>query len=127
MDLKLDESKIPEEVLAILIFGSCVENERLARDIDICVVAPKAENKASLLLKMLSMLSTPKTDIWLFEELPLYMKAEVIQKHKILWCKNIKELYLYFAETMKLWRDQKTRRDKFLKQLLKSQKDTKER
>jgi len=71
--------------------------------------APKAKDRAKLLLNIFSRISNPKYDIWLFEELPLYMKAEVVKNHKVLWCKDIDKLYSYFADFMKIWRDQEIR------------------
>ncbi len=50
-----------------------------------------------------------KYDVWLFEELPLYMKIEVIEKHVIVFCRDELELYEYFYHFRKLWKDQERR------------------
>ncbi|MBO3799991.1 MAG: nucleotidyltransferase domain-containing protein [Candidatus Brockarchaeota archaeon] len=104
-------------VLAILLFGSKVKGESLTRDIDVCIVAPEVNDKAGLLLEAFSMVNSQKCDIWLFEELPLYMKAEIIKTHKVVWCKDIDKLYSYFADLMKIWRDQEVRIRTHIKEL----------
>lgn len=109
-------SKI-DGVLAVLQFGSSIKNNTLARDIDICIVAPEAKNKALILLEAFSKIYKPGYDIWLFEELPLYMKAEIIKNHKILWCRDIHNLYDYFAKIMKIWKDQEIRIKTHIKEL----------
>lgn len=109
MDIDLSAIADMEGVLAILLFGSTARDQPLARDIDICIVAPRIGDKASLLLKALSKVRRPGYDIWLFEELPLYMKVEVIRNHRVLHCRRLEELYDYFANIMALWRDQEVR------------------
>lgn len=98
-----------EDVLAVLIFGSHARKEATPRsDVDVCVVAPKAE-KQSLLSFILQHVTSPKYHIWLFEELPLYMKKEVIDNHKIIICRDKLELYEHFYFVDKLWKDQEHR------------------
>jgi len=98
-----------EDVLAVLIFGSHARKEATPRsDVDVCVVAPKAE-KQSLLSFILQHVTSPKYHIWLFEELPLYMKKEVMDNHKIIICRDKLELYEYFYFVNKLWKDQEQR------------------
>ncbi|MBO3755109.1 MAG: DNA polymerase subunit beta [Candidatus Brockarchaeota archaeon] len=104
-------------VLAILLFGSKVKGESMIRDVDVCIVAPEVNDKAGLLLDVFSRVNNQKYDIWLFEELPLYMKAEIIKTHKVVWCRDIDELYDYFANLMKIWRDQEVRIRTYIKEL----------
>jgi hypothetical protein len=88
------------------LFGSEAEDRPITRDVDVCVVAAEAKNKATLLLDVFSRIGSLRYDVWIFEELPLYMKAEVIRKHRVLWCRDFEKLYCYFADFMKIWRDQ---------------------
>jgi predicted nucleotidyltransferase len=104
-------------VLAILLFGSKAKGESMTRDIDVCIVAPEVDDKAGLLLEAFSKVDSQRYDIWLFEELPLYMKVEIIKSHKVLWCKDIDRLYNYFADFMKIWRDQEVRIRTYAKEL----------
>jgi len=46
-----------------------------------------------------------------FEELPLYMKMEVIDNHEIVFAKDELELYEYFYYFRKLWKDQRRRNE----------------
>ena len=38
--------------------------------------------------------------------MPLYLKIEVINNHKIIFAKNVPELFYYFYFLRKLWKDQ---------------------
>ena len=98
-----------KDVLAVLVFGSHAKGEATPHsDVDVCVVAPKAE-KLSLLSFILQNISSEKYHIWLFEELPLYMKKEVMDNHRIAICRDKLELYEYFYFVNKLWKDQEHR------------------
>jgi hypothetical protein len=107
--LDLRELAEVEGVLAVLLFGSRAKGHPLARDVDVCVVAPESEDKAKLLLRLFSRVREEGFDIWLFEELPLYMKVEVIKNHKVVSCRDYRRLYEYFVRVMALWRDQEVR------------------
>ncbi|MEM3029876.1 MAG: nucleotidyltransferase domain-containing protein [Thermoproteota archaeon] len=104
-------------VLAILLFGSKAKGESMTRDVDVCIIAPEVNDKAGLLLEVFSRVNSQKYDVWLFEELPFYMKAEIIKTHKVVWCKDIDKLYNYFADLMKIWRDQEVRIKTYAKEL----------
>ena len=100
-----DFSFLKDRVLAVLIFGSSVKEE--GRDIDVCIVAKSDPKK--ILKDVFSNVDPSKYDVWVFEELPLYMKMEVIENHEIVYCKDELELYEYFYFFRKLWKDQKRR------------------
>lgn len=104
-------------VLAILSFGSEAKGAPVTRDVDVCIVAPQVKDKAKLLLEILSKVDNRKYDVWLFEELPAYMKAEIIKDHKLLWCTDLDRLYSYFADFMRTWRDQEIRIRIYTKEL----------
>jgi len=116
--------KYRKDILAVLLFGSHAKGESTERsDIDICIVAPGAQRE-KLLSLVLSSLSNPEYHVWLFEELPLYMKKEVMENHKIILCEDKPKLYEYFYFVNKLWRDQEHRqritREELKAQLAKS-------
>jgi len=98
-----------EGVHSILVFGSLAKGEFSDRsDIDICIVAPEAKNKEKLANKIAGML--PKNyDICIFELLPLYMQIEIIKNHIILYTRDKLNLYEYFYQYRKLWKDQEHR------------------
>ncbi|MCD6478300.1 MAG: nucleotidyltransferase domain-containing protein [Candidatus Diapherotrites archaeon] len=105
--------KEDNNVLAVLLFGSRAKRKCAKRsDYDICVVAPKAD-KAELLRKLFQNIDIKSNDIdlYLFEELPLYLKKEVIESHRILFASDKYELYEYFYLYRKLWADQRHRNE----------------
>lgn len=99
--------KKEKHVLAVLLFGSQVTKTTTPRsDIDITIVAPgttQAERQ-KLLRTIWQQLSG--YDIKIFEDLPLYLKAAIIEKHKIIWTRDAGELGEYFYFWRKLWADQ---------------------
>ena len=97
------------EVHSILIFGSKATGESHSRsDTDICIVSPGVKDKALLLQKTWGIVSG-KYDLWLFEELPLYMQIEIIQHHEILFSKDVPEVFEYFYFFQKRWHYQSYR------------------
>ena len=102
------------EIHSVLVFGSYASGEETPRsDIDICVIIPNEHDEKKLNYMygvIVSKLSDkPEYDISIFEQLPLYMKAAVIENHIILFSKNVLDLYEYFYFYRKLWNDQKHR------------------
>jgi predicted nucleotidyltransferase len=91
-----------ENVLAVLLFGSGAKGQLNNRsDRDICVVAPAIRDTGemrSLLKRIYVNLDVvgKRYDVWLFEELLLYMKLQVIENHEIVFCRDLPELYEYF-------------------------------
>jgi len=98
-----------DEILATLLFGSKARGKTLTRDTDLCAIAPESKDRAALLLKIFSKVHKPEYDIWIFEELPLYMKVEIIRDHKVIFCRDYIKLYEYFSKIMAIWRDQEIR------------------
>lgn len=110
-DLSFLKDKMEKgEIEAVLLYGSYAENEQTARsDIDICVVAPKLKTSkefSSLLGQIWRKIDASKYDARIFEELPLYIKMEVIKRHLVIFSRSIPELHYYFYHYRKLWQDQ---------------------
>ena len=107
---ELDWMQEIDEVDAVLLFGSQIEGTATDRsDYDICVVASTLQSKdeqAALLGKIWGQIDADKFDVWLFEELPLYIQIDVIKNHEILFCADIPELYEYFYRFRKEWSTQ---------------------
>ncbi len=97
-------------VHSVLIFGSHAKNLQTERsDVDICIVAPKCKtvkDQANLLRRIWRKINAEHYDVRLFEELPLYIKIDVIKNHRIVSTRNLPELYYYFYLFRKLWQDQ---------------------
>ena len=101
---------LQEEVLGVLLYGSWARGEAHERsDIDICIVAPDAEDKAALLLKALAGIRDDRYDLRIFELLPLYLKMAVIEEGIPIFVADAGELYEYFYPFRRMWEDQRHR------------------
>ena len=100
-----------EEIMAILLYGSQLNEEYITNrsDIDICIVAPNHRNPEDLYIKAQVAARDPKFDVKIFELLPLYLKVEVIKNHEIIFVRDRLELYEYFYKFRKIWKDQESR------------------
>ena len=102
-----------ERIFAVLLFGSHVRRRTHKKsDLDICVVAPNSDPKEimqSIFRKV--NLSKKNYDVYIFEELPLYLKMEVITKHRVVFARDKYKLYEYFYLYRKLWADQQHRNE----------------
>jgi predicted nucleotidyltransferase len=103
--LKKDFEFLENEVLAIVVYGSKAKGEETERsDTDVCIVAPGAD--ASKIYKETLRLNY---DIKIFELMPLYLKAQVIHHHEIIYTRDILDFYEYLYFFRKLWKDQEHR------------------
>lgn len=104
--------EIPE-IDAVLLFGSQIGGTATdTSDYDLCIVASalqSADEMAGLLGKIWRQLDANKYDVWVFEELPLYLQMTVIGNHEILFCDDVPDLYEYFYRFRKEWRNQAQR------------------
>lgn len=112
---------LENEALGVLLFGSSANRSRTKKsDVDICIVAPKQKPRSILSLVHQKIdVYKKKYDVCTFEELPLYMKAEVLRNHKIIVSKDLPELYEYFYFYHKLWDEQKHRQEITKEEVLK--------
>lgn len=102
-ELKEDFKELAKdsEVHAILAFGSSVTGEKTPRsDVDVCIVAPAAHDRVEVLRRAWRQVGD-KYDLWLFEELPLYIQAEILANHQIIYCGDIPALFEYFYPVRK--------------------------
>ncbi len=101
--LKEDFREFSLDCFGILLYGSYAKGEETKRsDIDICLVMPSEH----VLNKVLSKLGG-KYDIKVFEELPLYIRINIIKNHVKIYAKD--ELDLYFYSQTKIWKDMEHR------------------
>ena len=108
--VKKDFEPLPDEVLGILLYGSLAAGEDSERsDIDISIVAPIIDDKSGFSRRILSNVRDARYDVRVFELMPLYLKAEVVEKGEIIYTKDIFKLYEYFYYFRKIWDDQKRR------------------
>ena len=112
-------------ILAVLLFGSGTKEQAYERsDRDLCIVAPGIRDKGEMRLILRKIYEKidvigKRYDIWLFEELPLYMRVQVIENHKVVFCRDLPSLYEHFYFYRKIWEDQKHRQDLDKEELMK--------
>lgn len=117
--VKKDFEPLLDDVLGVLLYGSLaagVDSER--SDIDISIVAPSIYDKIGFSRRVLSNVRDARYDVRVFELMPLYLKAEVVEKGEIIYTKNIFKLYEYFYYFRKIWEDQKHRQKLSKKEVL---------
>ncbi len=108
--VKKDFEPLLDDVLGILLYGSLAAGEGSERsDIDISIVAPVIDDKIGFSRRILSNVRDVRYDVRVFELMPLYLKAEVVENGEIIYTKNIFKLYEYFYYFRKIWEDQKHR------------------
>ena len=97
--VRADFAFLRERVLAVLVFGSSVDAAAAARDVDVCIVAPGA-TPSDLLLEVFDKVDVrgKRYDVSVFEELPIFMRHEVIEHHAVALAEDVPALgeYLYF-------------------------------
>ena len=102
--LKKDFRDFKGRCQGILLFGSYVEAEQTKRsDIDVCVVNPSKG-----VLNDISGKLGGKYDLKVFDNLPLYIKLEIIRHHVVVYGNelNLSEYFYFFR---KLWQDMEHR------------------
>ncbi len=103
----IEQVKNNKKVLAVLVFGSMVDNKNHPfSDIDICLVMPKANEKTKRQMLLTASGSLPEEyDIKIFEEMPLMLKGEVIKNNKVVFSKSENELHEYLWKWKKIYDD----------------------
>jgi len=109
-NLKKDLEEIKNNVFAILIYGSYAVGDFNTRsDVDACVVLKNNDKEEikNIYRKILRISSkNEKYDIRIFEQMPLFMKNQVIKNGKIIHVKDKAGLEEYFYFFRKIWNDQ---------------------
>ena len=99
---KIKDVKGFEKVRFIILFGSAAEGRMSeGSDIYLCVYYDGSPEEASRFrLNVLSELFEDVYDVHIFQQLPLYVRLEVL-KGKVVYCKDIKFVYEVALETIK--------------------------
>ncbi|MCX9083740.1 MAG: nucleotidyltransferase domain-containing protein [Candidatus Methanoperedens sp.] len=103
--LKIEFEFIKDETEGILLYGSCATgtaNER--SDIDICIIKPQSRE----ILKRIFQKVGGRYDIKIFEELPLYVKMDIIENYMMIFGDEPSISY-YFYHFRKNWEDMRHR------------------
>lgn len=90
----------------IILFGSYSDDSSTPRsDIDICLVAGESDVK-EIFNMVLESDVTEKYDMKIFETLPIYMKAEVLDNAILIWARNEPDLSYYLYKNRRIMDDQ---------------------
>ena len=108
--LREDLSFLRERVLGVLLFGSAVSGEA-ARDLDVCLVAGRRD-AGELLFEVFRAVDVrgKRYDVRLFEELPVFMRHEVLKRHRVVIARDVPALYEYLYFHRKFCADMEARR-----------------
>jgi predicted nucleotidyltransferase len=103
--LKKEFEFIKDDVQGILLYGSHVRQCADERsDIDICLIKPRNNGILGQAFKKVA----SKYDLKIFEDLPLYIKMEIIENYIIIYGDEPSISY-YFYHFRKSWEDMKYR------------------
>jgi len=101
-----DFNFLKSHLYGIILFGSYADDSYTIRsDIDICLVVGK-RNVKEIFNMFLAEDVTEKYDIKIFEMLPLYMKAEVLENAVVIWADDEPEMSYYLYRWHRLIEDQ---------------------
>ncbi|CAD7775911.1 Nucleotidyltransferase domain protein [Candidatus Methanoperedenaceae archaeon GB37] len=91
-----------EKVKFIILYGSAAEGQMTGgSDIDLCIYHDGSPDESSKFrFKVLSELFDDTFDVQIFQQLPIYVRVEVL-KGKIIYCKDKQFLYEAAIETIK--------------------------
>ena len=115
-----EKIKKDKEIIAVLIFGSYVNNRAYSRDIDVCLVLDKKYSNYEMTgkaIKYASLLPS-KFDISIFQQLPVYIQKSVLRGGKIIICKNEDKLYEIAYSTIKEFESFKYKYESYLENAL---------
>ncbi|MBU0456825.1 MAG: nucleotidyltransferase domain-containing protein [Nanoarchaeota archaeon] len=98
----VESSKKDKSILAVAFFGSYAREEKF-RDIDVCIfLAPKKYSPTELSMKKMKYtLEDEKYDVQIFQQLPLYIRKQILKEAKIIYCKDEDLLYDLYFETLR--------------------------
>lgn len=90
----IEKTEKDRDVLAVMLFGSYVRNERFS-DVDVCIMLkPKKFSLLYLSRKRLRYsIAFPSLDIQIFQQLPLPIKMQVLKEGKVIFCRDEDALY----------------------------------
>lgn len=107
--LKKEFAFLKDRVLALLLYGSHATGDAHRRsDVDLCIVRPDTEAVLTETFRRVDV-AGKGYDVYLFEELPLYLQVEIIRSHRVVLCRDIYDLHEYFYPYRKRWKDQEHR------------------
>jgi len=96
-----EKAQKDKDVLAVLVFGSYLSGKG-HRDIDVCLVLDKKLSNLEMSRKKLSYQKIASVlDIQILQQLPLYIRMEIINKNKPLLIKDEDKMFDAARETVR--------------------------
>lgn len=98
-----------DRILGVFLFGSHATGDEQPRsDIDLCIVAGPGQDPGKTLRTVWreTRLGQQPYDVWVFEELPLYLKARILEEGELLLARDEPRLSEYLRRWRKIWADQ---------------------
>lgn len=116
----LDQARKDPTVLAVMLFGSVARGEaRPDSDVDICLVLeptppPEGRREPSVLTEKRLQYLHFDLDVKLFEQLPLYVRHQVLKEGRVLFVRDEDRLYGVALRAVKEFEDFKPRYREYL-------------
>jgi len=124
----LQQAKVDDEILGVFLYGSRVsqpENVSPKSDLDICLVLKSTgkgtnhnHDSSFLTRKQLSYLSAinpEKIDIQIFQQLPIYIRKEILEEGELAYFANKSQLYQLAYRTIQEYEDFAPRLKEYLR------------
>lgn len=94
----------------IIVYGSFVKGYADEKsDIDICVIKKEGIDLKDLYDRILYVSANKRYDIVVFDEIPWYLRGEILENGKVVYAEDMDELDFWLYKRLKIWRDMKRR------------------
>ncbi len=97
-------------VKGILVYGSFIKGyaDRNS-DIDICVIQKEGIESKDLYERILFVSADERYDIVVFNEIPWYLRGEILENHVVIYAEDADELDFWLYKQLKIWNGMKRR------------------
>lgn len=94
-----------QNVVAIVLFGSYALNDPKYRDVDVAIILREAARSFDYINKYSPLRDDRLFDVSIFNDLPLHIKVDILNKGIILYCQDKSKLFDIASEVIRQWRD----------------------
>jgi predicted nucleotidyltransferase len=116
----IERAERDDSILAVILFGSRARGEETATsDFDVCLVLRSGRHRQDDQVRArLEYLPTDELDLRIFQQLPLYVRRRVLKDGKVLYCRDLDQLYELAYRTARAFEDFKPHYRQYLEQIL---------
>ena len=94
----------------IIVYGSFIKGYADEKsDIDICIIKKEGIDLKDLYDRILYVSANKRYDIVVFDEIPWYLRGEILENGKVVYAEDMDELDFWLYKRLKIWRDMKRR------------------